>query len=151
MTTFTAMVKTPISNAVFSTVLGLAALFVALISVPAYAQSTQAQVPPPRTSASPSLPGQALDEVVALANNQPILASDMDEQIAQVTQNLRAQGTSLPPENVLRYQVLEHLITQKLELQAAQRKGIQISADQVNNALSSIAARHSLTLAQLPK
>lgn len=146
MTTFTAMAKTPISSAVFSTVLGLATLLAMASGLPA-----QAQTPPPGTSAAPALPGQALDEVVAVANKQPILASDMDEQIAQVTQNLRAQGTSLPPENVMRHQVLEHLITQKLELQAAQRKGIRISADQVNNALSSIAARHGLTLAQLPK
>jgi peptidyl-prolyl cis-trans isomerase SurA len=117
------------------------------------------QLPPPRTStyatrgpsASTALPGQPLDAVVAVANDQPILASDMSEQIAQVSQNLRAQGTSLPPENVLRHQVLERLITQKLELQTAQRKGVQVSADQVNNALSSIAARHDLTLAQLPK
>lgn len=102
-------------------------------------------------SASGPLPGQPLDAVIAVANDQPILESALDEQIAQVTARLRQRGTSLPPEKVLRHQVLEHLITRTLQLQAARRKGVRVSSGQINNALSSIAARQGLTLAQLPK
>jgi peptidyl-prolyl cis-trans isomerase SurA len=36
-------------------------------------------------------------------------------------------------------------------LQAAQHQGIQVSADQINATLSSVAKQHGLTLAQLPK
>lgn len=102
-------------------------------------------------SVGASLPGVPLDTVVAVVNEQPILASTLGRRMANVKRALQAQGTALPSPEVLRHQVLERLITHKLMLQAAKRQGIRISADQVNKALSAIAGRRGLTLAELPK
>lgn len=126
----------------------------ALAAGGAYAARAPARAAPAHTSPAPaaaSAPGTLLDEVVAVVNDQPVLLSALDEETQRVTQSLEQQGTPLPPTAVLRHQVLEHLITQSLELQAAQQQGIQVSDDDVNAALSDIAQRNNLTLAQLPQ
>lgn len=107
-----------------------------------------AAAPAPSTA---NLPGSVIDEVVAVVNDQPILESSLDEEMAHVKAALQQQGTPLPAPALLRHQVLEHLITQNLELQAAKNQGIQVSDDDVNRALSRIADNNGLTLAQLPQ
>lgn len=126
----------------------------AAAAAPAVAAPTAATTPAPESAtaaATARLPGTVLDQVVAAVNDEPILESSLDEEMTRVQQSLQAQGTPLPPAAVLRHQVLEHLITQNLELQAAKNSGIQISDDEVNRALSRIAENNGLTLAQLPQ
>lgn len=106
---------------------------------------------PPIPKAPTNLPGTPLDKIVAVAGDQPILQSDLEGELSQIRNQLQSQGTPLPPPKELRHQVLEHLITQSLELSAANRKGIEVSDDDVNRTLSTIASRNGLTLAQLPK
>ncbi|MGH8224628.1 MAG: peptidylprolyl isomerase [Gammaproteobacteria bacterium] len=124
-----------------------AAAFVA----PAFGAAATPPVAHTAPAPASAAPGQLLDEIVAVVNDQPILESALTAEEAQVGAALQTQGTPLPPENVFRHQVLEHLITQQIQLQAAKNQGIQISADQINQALSAIAARNNLTLAQLPQ
>jgi len=103
------------------------------------------------SAATANLPGNVLDQVVAVVNDQPILESSLDEEMSRVRSSLQSRGTPIPPEKVFRHQVLEHLITQSLELQAAKQQGIQVSDDDVNRALSRIAQNNGITLAKLPK
>ena len=147
MTIFKATAKAPISYLIAFILFASGGLALAAPAQPPAAASTQGA----GASATANLPGTVLDQVVAVANSQPILQSSLDNQLAQVRSRLQAQGTPLPPARDLRHQVLEHLITQSLELQAAKNQGIQVSDDDVNRALSSIAARNNLTLAQLPQ
>ena len=55
----------------------------------------------------------------------------------------------LPPDNVLEAQVLQRLITEKLELQEGRRLNIQITPAMVNNAIETIAKRNNVTVAQI--
>ena len=130
--------------------LALAATALAAKAPPAKNPRTAGTAPAPASAAKPP-PGTLLDEVVAVVNNKPILESSLDEEMQRVGSALQAQGTPIPPENVFRHQVIEHLITQNLELQAAQQQGVQVSDDQVNQALSDIAQRNGMSLAQLPQ
>ncbi|MGH8274762.1 MAG: peptidylprolyl isomerase [Gammaproteobacteria bacterium] len=147
MTIFTATAKTRTLK-----FFAIAALSLGTMTMQALAAS-----PAPATSGAPApataapLPGQPLDRVVAVANDQPILESTLNQRVAEVSAALQSQGTPVPPEAQLRHQILERLIVQKIEIQAAQNQGIQVSADQVNSALSEVASRNGLTLAQLPK
>ncbi len=144
MMTSMAMVRTDILS-------GCALLVAAAFAAPALA--TPATTPAVHTAPAPATapPGQLLDQIVAVVNDQPILESALNSEEAQVSSALQAQGTPLPPEKVFRHQVLEHLITEQIQLQAAKNQGIQVSADQVNQALSAIASRNGITLAQLPQ
>ena len=147
MTIFKATAKAPIKYLIAFTLFAGGAQALAAQAQPPAATSAQK----PAASSTANLPGTVLDQVVAVANDQPILQSSLDDELARVRGRLQAQGTPLPPARDLRHQVLEHLITQSLELQDARNQGIQVSDDDVNHALSSIAARNNLTLAQLPQ
>ena len=94
--------------------------------------------------------GVPLDRVVAVINDEVILKSELDQRVADITRQVEAQGTALPPENILRKQVLDQMIMTRLELQMASNKGINVSDDVLNQNLSRIAERNGLTLAQLP-
>lgn len=94
--------------------------------------------------------GVLLDRVVAVVNDQVILKSELDQRVADITRQIQAEGTALPPMDVLRKQVLDQMIMTRLELQMADNKGISVSDDIVNQNLSRIAERNGLTLAQLP-
>jgi peptidyl-prolyl cis-trans isomerase SurA len=56
----------------------------------------------------------------------------------------------MPPEGVLREQILETLIVQEVQMQRADRLGIRISEEQLNTALARVAERNNIPFAELP-
>jgi peptidyl-prolyl cis-trans isomerase SurA len=95
--------------------------------------------------------GELLDRVVAIVNDGVVLNSDLDAQIEAVSERLREQKLELPPQNVLRQQVLERLVLQEIELQRAHHAGVKVTDEMLNTALQDVAARNNLTLSQLPE
>jgi len=94
--------------------------------------------------------GERLDRVAAVVNDGVVLLSELEEQMLLVAERLQAQGLEMPPANVLRQQVLERLILQEIQMQRAQRAGIRINDESLNQALADVAQRNGLSLAQLP-
>ncbi|HKD52693.1 MAG TPA: peptidylprolyl isomerase [Steroidobacteraceae bacterium] len=94
--------------------------------------------------------GELLDRVVAIVNDGVVLNSDLDAQIGAVTERLRQQKLELPPQNVLRQQVLDRLVLQEIQLQRANHAGVKVSDEQLNLALQDVAKRNNITLSQLP-
>jgi len=97
-----------------------------------------------------STTGVLLDRVAAIVNEGVVLQSELDLQTREIEARLRAQNVALPPESVLRQQVLERLVQEEIQQQHAERAGIRVSDEQVNAALEDIAKRQNLTLEQLP-
>src|SRR5499427_7827266 len=95
--------------------------------------------------------GELLDRVVAIVNDGVVLNSDLDAQVDAVSERLRQQKLELPPQNVLRQQVLERLVLQEIQLQRANHAGVKISDEMLNAALQDVAKRNGLTLTQLPE
>lgn len=95
-----------------------------------------------------SASAEALDSIVAVVNNNIILASDLDVQVDQAVTELSARGTSVPNNRRLRRQVLERLILGELQLQIAEQAGIKITDDQLARTLRNIATDNQLSLAQ---
>lgn len=94
--------------------------------------------------------GQLLDRIAAVVNDGVVLSSELDDQVNDVTARLREQNTELPPRNVLRRQVLERLVLEQIQLQRADRIGIQVSDEMLNGALNDIAQRNGINFADLP-
>ncbi len=94
--------------------------------------------------------GIPLDRIAAIVNDGVVLMSEVDNELTLVTGRLKDEKAELPPENVLRRQVLDQLIFQELEMQEANHDGIKIPDEALNNALQEIAQRNNLTLSQLP-
>src|SRR6185437_3485042 len=97
-----------------------------------------------------STQGQLLDRIAAVVNDGVVLESEVDDQMKQVTARLQAQNMTLPPDSVLRKQVLNRLIIQRIQLEQAQRDGVTISDDQLNAALEDVAKRNNIAFADLP-
>ena len=95
--------------------------------------------------------GQLLDRVAAVVNDGVVLESEVDEQLAAVKERLRAQGQEMPPDTVIRGQIVEHLIVEEIEMQRAERAGLKISDETLNNAMSEVAQRNGISLQQLPQ
>jgi peptidyl-prolyl cis-trans isomerase SurA len=94
--------------------------------------------------------GQLLDRVVAIVNDGVVLNSDLDAEVAAVSERLHEQKLELPAQNVLRQQVLERLVLQEIQVQRANKAGVKVSDENVNKALEDIAQRNGMTLTQLP-
>lgn len=95
--------------------------------------------------------GQPLDRIVAIVNDSVILESDLERETDEIRIGLRQQGQELPPGDILRRQVLERLIGIEVQKQFADRAGIAISDDRVNQALQQIAERNEVSLSELPQ
>lgn len=103
------------------------------------------------TDRATSSTGLRLDRVAAIVNDGIVLESELEEQSFVIAQRLKQQGLELPPEGVLRQQVLERLVMQEVQMQRAKRAGIRISDENLNEALGDVAQRNGLQLAQLPE
>jgi peptidyl-prolyl cis-trans isomerase SurA len=98
-----------------------------------------------------STKGVLLDKVVAVVNDGVVLESELDLETREIEARLQAQHVALPPEAVLRQQVLDRLVGEEIQQQHADRAGIKITDEQVNAALQDVAKRQNLTLDQLPE
>lgn len=95
--------------------------------------------------------GVLLDRIAAVVNDGVVLKSELDEQVGLITERLAQQRTELPPANVLQQQILERLVIQEVQLQRADRAGIKVSDEMLNNALKDVAAKNAMTLDALPR
>ncbi|HTC53071.1 MAG TPA: peptidylprolyl isomerase [Steroidobacteraceae bacterium] len=95
--------------------------------------------------------GQLLDRVAAVVNDGVVLESEVDDQLATVKDRLHSQGQEMPPDAVIRQQIVEHLIVEEVEMQRADRAGLKISDETLNNAMTDVAQRNGITLQQLPQ
>jgi peptidyl-prolyl cis-trans isomerase SurA len=95
--------------------------------------------------------GEMLDRIAAVVNDGVVLDSELEDQIAIVSERLRAQKLELPPQNVLRQQVLERLVLQEIEAQRANKAGLKVPDETLNAALTDVAQRNGIPLSQLPE
>jgi peptidyl-prolyl cis-trans isomerase SurA len=95
--------------------------------------------------------GVLLDRVAAVVNEGVVLMSQLDKQTEEVIERLRERNTELPPRNVLRRQILERLVIEEIQMQRAERLGVQVTDEMVNATLADIAKRNTIPFDQLPQ
>lgn len=89
-----------------------------------------------------------MDEIAVVVDDDVIMASEIDSRRRAVVGQLKGQNQRIPPEDIMREQIIERLILESLQLQMAQRAGIRVSDEELNSALASVAAQNNMTLAQ---
>ncbi len=92
--------------------------------------------------------GTPIDSIVAVVNEDIVLHSELEARLVEVSQTIRSSGAAAPPVDVLREQVLDRIIIERLQLQRAQQSGIGISEDRLNQAMATVAQRNGMTLPQ---
>ena len=95
--------------------------------------------------------GEFIDGIAAIVNEGVVLKSRVFEQIDAITERAGQQGMQLPPRDVLIEQILESLIVEEIQMQRADRIGIQISDQVLNTALANLAAQNGIPFEQLPQ
>lgn len=98
-----------------------------------------------------SASGVPLDHIVAIVNDGVVLQSQLDGQIRTIVERLRDQNAQLPPAEVVRQQVLERLVLQEIQLQRAERVGVRVSDEMLNEALRDVAQRNGIPFEEMPR
>ena len=91
---------------------------------------------------------EQIDSIVAIVNDDVVVRSELNAEVAQLVGQLRQKGTRMPPKSVLERQVLERLIVKKLQLAAAQQAGIMVNDRLLTRAVTNIAAENGMSLDQ---
>ena len=90
-----------------------------------------------------------LNKIVAVTNNDVITQLELNNQVNQAKSALEHANIPIPEQIILEKQILNQLITQKLELDLAKKNGITASYFEVDQALNQIALRNKIPLAQM--
>lgn len=111
--------------------------FVALVAAPVVAEEL-------------SETGEFLDGVAAIVNEGVVLKSQFDDQMNAIAKRAADQGIPLPPTDVLEEQVLERLVLVEIQLQRAERIGIEVSDAMLNESISRIAEQNGGNFEDMP-
>ncbi len=87
-----------------------------------------------------------VDRIVAVVNDEAITAFELRTRLATVERQLRGQNVQLPPQDVLERQLLERMITDRVQLQLARETGLRISDIELDAAIRRIAEGNRLSL-----
>jgi peptidyl-prolyl cis-trans isomerase SurA len=89
-----------------------------------------------------------VDNIVAVVNRDVITNRELAERMKTVTQMLSQQGTPLPPSDVLQRQVLERMITDRLQIQLAKETALQVDDLQLDRTVARVAESNKMSLTE---
>ena len=144
----------------FSPVWTLSAALVLLLALPLSGVQAQLARPsaaprlvlpaPPAASTAPRAGAQRqADFIVAVVNSEPITNNEVRAKLLRTEQMLKQQGTAVPPRNELLPQLIERMVSDKAQLQAAQASGLKIDDNAVEGAIQNVARQNQLTVEEL--
>ena len=87
-----------------------------------------------------------VDRIVAVVNDEAITSFELRTRLATVERQLRGQNVQLPPQDVLEKQLLERMITDRVQLQFARETGLRISDIELDASIRRIAEGNRLSL-----
>jgi len=112
----------------------------ALVVLLAWHAAAWAQKPPPIV---------VLDRIVAVVNDEVVTRLDLNERVQLAMRQLKAQGTPPPPRDVLERQLLDRMITDRVQLLYARDTGLRVDDTELDRALGRIAQGNRLTLQEM--
>lgn len=139
----------------------LAAALVLLLALPSSGVQAQGvkpasslRLPDVSASTAPAGRGNAAvqrqaDFIVAVVNSEPITNNELRTRVMRTEVQLQQQGMALPPRSELVPQLLERMILDKVQLQAAQAAGLKVDDNAIETAVQSIARQNQLTVDEL--
>lgn len=93
-----------------------------------------------------------LDKVIAIVDDDVVLQSELEQRMNAVKAQLaNAPRDQVPPDDVLEEQIIERLVVESLQLQMADRAGVRINDEELNEAMRGIASQNDMTLPQFQR
>jgi len=100
------------------------------------------------------LPGHAfaieeIDSIAVIVNENIISKNEIELRLQDIKQQMQQQSKPLPPEKLLKKQVIERMIMDNIQLQLAKSQGIHVDDLSLNKALEGIAKNNRTTLGNM--
>ena len=89
-----------------------------------------------------------LDRVVAIVDDDIVLDSELQQRMMTINEQIAQSGTQAPPQEIILQQVLERLISERLQLNMGYNAGIRITDEELNAAITRVAQSNGLTITQ---
>lgn len=98
----------------------------------------------------PAPAAQLVDGIAAVVNDEVITLSELDRQMEQTLSQLRQRmgPDRIPPRDTLRRQLLDRMITDRIQIQRAKERGIEVSQQEVDQAVARVARNNNLSVPQ---
>ena len=99
-------------------------------------------------AASATAQYQELDGIVAIVDDDVVLASELISRLDVVREQIASQDVQPPSNDVLVSQLMERLVLENIQLQQAKRRGIEIDDESLTRAVASFAQQNNMTFEQ---
>ena len=90
-----------------------------------------------------------LDRVVALVDDDVVLSSELIRRVNSITEQIKGRNQKVPEYEQLREQVLERLVSESLQLQAAKRAGVRISDAELDATIEKIGQENNISVTNM--
>jgi peptidyl-prolyl cis-trans isomerase SurA len=87
-----------------------------------------------------------IDKILVIVDDDVITQSDYEDAKAQVLKNIAAQDQPMPDEATIKKATINNLILERIQLQMANRVGVQVSEEQLTQSMSQLAKSKGFTL-----
>lgn len=91
---------------------------------------------------------QELDAIVAVVEDDVVLASELVERLDMVREQFAENNQPLPPNDILMSQIMERLILESLQVQEAERRGVVVDDETLTRAVGSFASSNNMSIEQ---
>jgi peptidyl-prolyl cis-trans isomerase SurA len=92
---------------------------------------------------------RSIDEVIAVVDTSLVTKLELENRIALIEKQFKAANRPLPPADDLRAQVLERLVSERIQQNLAKEAGIKVSDRDLDRILGNIAAQSKLSVPEL--
>jgi len=86
-----------------------------------------------------------LDRVVAVVGEEALMESELQDRMQMVRSQIKDRGLNVPPDEVLREQVMERLVIDTIQLQLAEKNGLRIDEQTLSGTIDRIARQNNMT------
>ena len=86
---------------------------------------------------------KSIDKILAQADDEIVLESDVERRIATIRFDWQGRGTTLPSDDELKSQIIDRLIVEKAELSLAKRAGVRVDENLLSRSLDDVANEYA--------
>lgn len=89
------------------------------------------------------------DRVAAIVNAQIITMHELNQRLQMVKRNLVRQKIAAPPDHILKEQVLDRMIQDLVQVEAAEKMGLKVENAEIDHHIAEMAKQRHKTVAEL--
>jgi peptidyl-prolyl cis-trans isomerase SurA len=87
-----------------------------------------------------------LDRVAAIVDDNIVLQSELEQRTANIYRQIQQSGTEPPAVEIVKKQVLERLILERLQLNIGDKAGVRIADQEIDQTIARIAASKNISV-----